>query len=127
MKIGYFNSNEFADKGGAKSPFFLNVQPEVIVLANAIRSAFGAPLIVSSGYRSPERNAATPDAASDSKHVLGLACDLCPEKENMKNLNRLHELALLLNPAGGVGLYDWGVHIDCRMEKARWDFRTEKK
>lgn len=51
------------------------------VLANAlevIRSLLGHPLIISSGYRSPELNKAIGGSAN-SRHMLGLAADFtCP-------------------------------------------------
>lgn len=45
---------------------------------DAIRELLGHPVFVSSGYRSPELNAATGGSAT-SAHMLGLACDFtCP-------------------------------------------------
>lgn len=46
--------------------------------AERIRSALGAPLIISSGYRSPELNAAV-HGSKTSQHMLGQALDfVCP-------------------------------------------------
>lgn len=49
-------------------------------LANAIfeplRAHFGAPIYVSSGYRSSALNAATPGASKTSQHSVGEALDL---------------------------------------------------
>ena len=121
-QYGYFNTDEFESKDGEKSPFEMVVKPEVIYLCNAIRGAFGKPLIVTSGYRSPEHNE-TVGGVTDSYHSKGLACDLhCANGET----KILQHLADRLNPCGGVGYYDWGVHIDCRGTKARWDYRTKK-
>lgn len=41
-----------------------------------LRDAVGGPLHVSSWYRSPERNAATPGASSTSQHLTGEAADV---------------------------------------------------
>jgi hypothetical protein len=40
-----------------------------------IRAILGAPIDISSGYRSPELNAATPGSAKTSAHMSALACD----------------------------------------------------
>ena len=28
---------------------------------------------------------------------------------------------------GGIGIYDWGIHVDVRGRRARWDYRTKKR
>lgn len=44
----------------------------------AARAILGAPLTVTSGYRSPEHNASLPGASSTSDHMTGLAADWKP-------------------------------------------------
>ena len=59
MKIGFFDTKEFESKDGKPSPFDDTVvKRELIVMLNAIRSRYGKPIVVNSGYRSPEHNAA---------------------------------------------------------------------
>lgn len=123
MKIGYFNFSELADKSGAVSPFGdQNVKTEVYVLLNAIRGDYGKPIRVSSGYRSPEHNEDV-NGVDGSFHTKGLAADLHDLHDDPRGIRELWEIAERLNPAGGVGLYDWGVHVDCRGYRARWDGR----
>lgn len=43
---------------------------------NALLSDFGEDRAVNSGWRPPQVNASTPNAAPKSKHMLGLAVDL---------------------------------------------------
>lgn len=44
-----------------------------------VRDLLGCPVIVSSGYRSPALNAATPGSSKTSAHCLGYAVDfICP-------------------------------------------------
>lgn len=43
-----------------------------------LRDALGGPLTVTSGYRSPALNAATPGSSKTSQHSLGQAADLVP-------------------------------------------------
>ncbi len=43
-----------------------------------LRQAMGGPITISSGYRSPALNAATPGSSATSQHSLGQAADLVP-------------------------------------------------
>lgn len=43
---------------------------------DAIREAVGFPLVIHSGFRSQERNAALKDAKPDSAHLRGFAADI---------------------------------------------------
>lgn len=122
MKIGYFDTKEFESKDGQPSPYGETVvHRELIVRLNAIRSRFGKPIIVNSGYRSPEHNKAV-GGVKNSFHVQGLAADVRPE--DLKDLPELQKIADELNPHGGVGFYNTFVHVDVRGEKSRWDNRT---
>lgn len=123
MKIGYFDTREFESRDGKESPYEHVVQGKLLALLNAIRSKFKLPIIVNSGYRSPEHNAAI-GGAKNSFHVQGLAADIRPV--DMNDLKLLRELALEMNPNGGVGWYDNFVHVDARGKRARWDERTKK-
>lgn len=122
MQIGYFNTKEFESKDGAPSPYGETVvHRELIVRLNAIRSRFKKPIIVNSGYRSPDHNKAV-GGVKNSFHVQGLAADIRPE--DLKDLPELQKIADELNPHGGVGFYKTFVHVDVRGEKSRWDNRT---
>lgn len=106
------------------------VSQRLLSLAEKIRDLLGEPMITRSVCRCAEHNAETPGASPTSKHVAGKAMDFyCRRLSPLAVYNvitrawhdgRLPEL-------GGVGLYDWGVHIDT--EKAsdrhlrRWDRR----
>ena len=121
MKIGFFDTKEFESKDGKPSPCGETVvAKELIVRLNAIRSRFGKPIIINSGYRSPEHNAKVGGVAN-SQHVLGTAADIRPE--DLKDLPELQKICDEMNPHGGVGFYDTFCHVDVRGEKARWDNR----
>lgn len=66
------------------------------------------PLHVSSGYRTPETNAATEGAAVHSQHLSGKAADFAVEGVPSAVLARL----ALKFGAGGVGVYPTFVHVD---------------
>lgn len=92
-----------------------NVSPRLLALAEKVRSVLQEPMITRSVCRCAEHNAETPGASPTSKHVDGKAMDFyCRTLSPTAVYNvivkawydgRLPEL-------GGVGLYDWGVHID---------------
>lgn len=124
MKDGFFDSKEFASRDGAPSPYGpMNVRQELVDFLNQLRLRFGKPLVVTSGYRSPEHNKAVGGVAN-SYHTQGLAADIRPEDQ--KNLPALWELCRRLNVTGGVGIYDTFVHVDRRGYAARFDKRTKK-
>ncbi len=94
---------------------------------DAIRSAWGGPLRVVSGYRTPAWNQRI-DGAQASQHVEGLAADIAPMvKPAMMQLsiNDLHGRILRLNAdskiplMGGLGYYagKW-IHVDVRARPA---------
>ncbi len=120
----FFKAEEFASKDGKPSPYGqMNVRQELVDFLNQLRLRFGGPLIVTSGYRSPEHNKAV-GGVPNSQHVKGLAADICPL--DTADLNRLWQLADSMNETGGVGRYDNFVHVDRRGIRARWDNRSKK-
>lgn len=124
MKIGFFDTKEFESKDGKPSPFDDTVvKRELIVKLNAIRSRYGKPIVINSGYRSPEHNAAV-GGVQNSYHTLGLAADIRPLSKNAADLPELQKICDEMNKNGGVGFYDTFVHVDVRGERARWDNRT---
>lgn len=125
MRIGFFDTKEFESKDGRPSPFDDTVvKRELIVMLNAIRSRYGRPIVVTSGYRSPEHNKAV-GGVINSQHVLGTVADIKPLEENMSDLPELQAICDEMNVHGGVGFYDTFVHIDVRGERARWDNRAQ--
>lgn len=58
--------------------------------------------------------------SSRSKHMDCIAVDV-PSKNPYKLYRTLN---ILFPGMYGIGVYDWGVHIDVRLEEARWDKRT---
>ena len=149
----YFTPEEMTSRDGVKYPEEWEARLAVLFDAlDTIREAFGGPLVVVSGYRSPEHNASI-NGASQSQHVEGRAVDLRPYKRNLSvgDIHRLHDVVNTLIregklPAvGGVGVYPvtrdrrskllfpgW-VHVDTRQKVnlriARWsgeDFGAEQ-
>lgn len=123
MKYGFFDEKELQNPlDPVRSPMPHVVRDELLTLLNRIRRAWGRPIIVNSGYRSPEWNRKV-GGVENSWHTKGLAADIRPEKQ--EDLAELQDLCLDLNLDGGVGLYDSFVHVDARGRFARWDNRTK--
>ena len=95
----------------------------------ALRKACGnVPLIVDCGYRTPAHNIAVGGVAH-SQHVQGRALDIaCPRSLSLFGFHGIAtKLASEDSRVGGLGLYDWGIHLDVRPRQpeggyAFWDF-----
>ena len=60
------------------------------------------------------------DASPKSKHCQGIAMDVPTVNATPEEL---YDLALtLVGDSGGLGIYPWGIHIDGRAIKSRWDY-----
>ena len=115
--VKYFGRHEFACKCGKHCDGY-PVEPSEALLRvlDAIREETGLPVYINSGIRCAQHNEAV-DGANNSRHLYGDAADIrCPGKTPRE----LYNIADKLLPNGGVGIYDWGVHVDTRGAKARW-------
>ena len=119
-KIEYFKRSEFACKCGEYCGGF-PVEPDekMVRYADAIRKKLNSPLRVNSGIRCNRHNENV-GGAKRSQHMLGTACDLgAPEGVSPKEMADIAEL--VIGNTGGIGIYSWGIHIDSRPVKARWN------
>lgn len=105
--------------------------PRLITLAEKVRHILGdRPMIVHCVCRCRDHNAAV-GGSPNSQHMYGRAMDF--------HINGLSPWTIytrlidaqrrgLLYHLHGLGVYDWGVHIDCREAPglAKWDSRTKK-
>lgn len=76
--------------------------------ALALHSITG-PLIVTSGYRCPETNAATEGAARNSQHLYAKAADIYVQGASTR---QLFDVCWSRAVSGGIGYYDSHVHLD---------------
>lgn len=95
---------------------------------DALREDLGRPVVINSGYRCKKHNDAV-GGSPTSQHLLGKAADIKVDKckINGKMLRKMTAAELLpyaeKHGFDGIGLYSWGLHVDVRGYKARWDFR----
>jgi uncharacterized protein YcbK (DUF882 family) len=125
----HFKVAELACHDGTPYPeAFADRLPDLMILLDAARDAWGGPVEVVSGYRTPAHNAALIEAdaqagthgvASGSQHVEGRAADIRPAGQPGQ-ATQLHQAIMRLwndgklPQLGGVGLYvksGW-VHVD---------------
>jgi len=67
------------------------------------------PIVITSGYRTPETNSATEGAARNSMHIYGKAADMYVPGVSMRDL---FDACWSREVSGGIGYYDSHVHLD---------------
>lgn len=120
MKLSeHFSREEFACNDGCGLD---TVDAELINVLEFVRRHFGGrPVIITSGYRCPEHNAAV-SGAPDSQHLHGRAADIViqgiPARDVAAFLDDNFPDRL------GIGSYARFTHVDTRtVAPARWDER----
>ena len=134
MKIEYFKLSEFdaRDADGKKIPGTGGqMRACTIEKCDKLREAYGNPLIVASGIRTPERNKQV-GGVKNSSHLLGYAVDwkdIAPQPSEWDT-----ELIAFLNAAWAAGFRRFGImggaiHVDSDATKPRptmWDYSNTK-
>ena len=114
--VKYFGRHEFACKCGKCGGYPVEPKEAFVRKLDAFRERVGEPVYINSGIRCPEHNEAV-GGAKDSRHLYGDAADIrCVGKTP----EQLYAIADEIFHDGGVGLYDWGIHVDDRGHRARW-------
>ncbi len=130
MRIEQLNKNfhrsEFDCKDGTRVPKkYKNNLIKLATNLQAIRDDLGAPITISSGYRTESHNKQE-GGGKYSQHLTASAGDLHQGKESPRDLyfriERLIRIGLV--DEGGLFLYNWGVHYDVRGIKARGNYSS---
>jgi uncharacterized protein YcbK (DUF882 family) len=115
------NELEFSDPIPAEK---IASATELLQNLQIIRDHFQRPIVIISGYRSPERNAAV-GGADKSQHLEAKAADIkiagVPTEEIYNRIDKLISQGKIKQ--GGLGKYvkSGFVHYDVRGTKARWE------
>lgn len=118
----HFTLSEFDCNDGSETPCEAQVNlKEVALNLEVLRDYFGKPILINSGYRTPEYNKRV-GGSPKSQHLLGKAADIritgvTPIEIHKAILNLIEKGKM---KQGGVGLYQNFVHYDIRGHKARW-------
>ena len=119
--IRYFTRAEFKCKCCGKycDGYPVDIDMNMVKIADKIRHIIGKPVPVNSGIRCKTHNANV-GGVSNSQHLLGKAADLgCPSGCTPEQMASIAES--IMGNTGGIGIYSWGIHIDTRSAKSRWN------
>ena len=115
----HFKVSEFTCKDGTPvPPQYLHNAKKVADNLEVLRAALGGrPIIITSGYRTPEHNKKV-GGVGGSAHLTASAADIVvrgipPTIEKLIDAGKMQE--------GGIGIYKTFVHYDIRGTRARWD------
>lgn len=112
VKLGeHFKVKEFACRDGSQIVF---IDDYLYSVLNILRNKLGKPVIITSGYRTPEWNAKC-NGAKYSYHMRGMAADIRVNGISPKELaNKLNEI---IPDECGIIVYKTWVHFDVRTGK----------
>ena len=119
--IRYFTRVEFKCKCGGRycDGYPAEIDMSMVKIADQIREKIGKPITINSGLRCKTHNANV-GGVSNSQHLLGKAADLgCPAGCTPTQMASIAEE--IMGDTGGIGIYSWGIHIDTRSTKSRWN------
>lgn len=116
----HFEYYEFdsPDKPGSGT----NMNPQLLMALDYIRTQLEVPLVVNSGFRTEEHNAKV-GGKKHSQHLLGNAADIRITSQAMGDMIEYW----FIDEVGqdcGIGRYNTFIHLDVRKYKARWDKRS---
>lgn len=111
----HFKVREFAQKDFRCDKVI--VDRELIDVLEDIRAQFNKPVIVTSGYRTPEYNAKI-GGVKNSQHTKGTAADIKVSDIQASWVQKY--LKDKYPDKYGIGSYSTFTHIDVRAKKARW-------
>nr|DAR61535.1 MAG TPA: peptidase [Microviridae sp.] len=108
-KIGqHFKVKEFACKDGSQVVFIDN---HLVSILDILRNQVGKPVIITSGYRTPEWNKKC-NGAKYSYHMRGMAADIRVHGMTPKQV--ANELNAIVPDECGIIVYRNWVHFDVR-------------
>ena len=110
----HFRVREFACQDGSDAVL---VAPRLVMVLETIRAHFDAPVVIHSGYRTPQYNAKVGGVAH-SQHCYGTAADISVKGQTPAAVAAYARQ--LMPDWGGVGIYYTFTHIDVRDAKADW-------
>lgn len=104
----HFTGKEFRCKDGTKEFLYC---PNLIEVLEEIRNNFNKPVIINSGYRTPEWNVKV-GGARNSYHCKGMAADIRIRDVSTSDIAKF--ASKIMENHGGVIRYKNFVHVDVR-------------
>lgn len=121
----HFDLEEYACQGEDCCSHTAAPDERLVEAFEQFRVIVGRPVVLSSAFRCLTHNRRI-GSKDSSEHVKGRAGDV----ETLDGMTVEEQAAAAEKvPAfrdGGIGLYDWGTHLDVRRGRypARWDYRS---
>lgn len=115
VKTKNFDVKDLRCKDGTNVPDqFTGNAMRLLINLQALRDAWGLPVIINSGYRTPAHNAKLPGAAKNSVHMRAMAADIrvigkTPAEVHAKIKELISQGKM---QDGGLSIYDTFVHYD---------------
>lgn len=109
----YFKVKEFACKDGSPIVF---IDDYLYTVLDILRHKINKPVIITSGYRTPEHNAKV-GGAKYSYHIRGMAADIRVNGMTAKEIAK--KLDAIVPDECGIIVYNNWVHFDVRSTKYR--------
>lgn len=109
----HFRVKEFACKDGSPVVF---IDEYLVTILDILRNKLEKPVIITSGYRTPEWNKKC-GGAKYSYHMRGMAADIRVEGMTAKEL--ANKLNAIVPDECGIIVYNSWVHFDVRTSKYR--------
>lgn len=107
----HFKVKEFACKDGSQAVF---IDDYLVSILEILRNQIGKPVIINSGYRTPEWNKKC-NGAKYSYHIRGMAADIRVDGMSAKEIaNKLNKI---VPDECGIIVYNTWVHFDVRTGK----------
>ena len=116
-----FSRREFRCKCGRKNCDAGPLDMRLVYALQQLRDLIGVPIIINSALRCREHNRKV-GGTRNSRHLLGTAADIHCADLSPAELRKFAEQIPVFE-RGGIGIYDWGIHVDVRDRRARWDYR----
>lgn len=104
----HFTGKEFRCKDGTEEFLFC---PNLIEVLERIRKIVNSPVIINSGYRTPEWNTKV-GGTKCSYHMKGMAADIVVKGHTTKEVAKIADE--IMKNHGGVIRYTNFVHVDVR-------------
>lgn len=107
--LKYFNVSEFDQKDGKLPGSGANMVCEYLRKLDELRELCGFPLVVNSGYRSPEYNNRVSGSGLTGPHTTGKAADFAIDTSQKRYIILKHAFDLGFT---GIGVGKSFVHLD---------------
>ncbi len=107
-----FKLKEFQCKDGS---YLVKIDSRLLEKLQKLRDLIGKPIIITSGYRTPEYNKKV-GGVKNSYHLHGKAVDIKVNGISPRELSKYAEKVGF----NGIGIYENFIHLDIRPVKTIW-------